>query len=102
MSKQVNPLKSLNEVRDEACRLCAERCAGEPGDAASRTPCGHELPLVQLVRALEGRGPCKGRKGKEFCPCPSEELVELAIEAARQIKARQRRRDQLVATWNDG
>src|SRR5262249_13945760 len=102
----------LEEIRAEVCRRCAGRPVGDRG-----TPGGAELPLSQLLEAIEvveavrqallGRGtaPAKdgGRAGPGcvesragYCPCPMAGVAALAFEVAEDLERERRRLEHLL------
>jgi hypothetical protein len=109
----------LEEIRAEVCRRCAGRHVGDPGG----TPCVAELPLSQLIEALEvvvavrqaplGRGTAaaedSGQAGPGrvasragYCPCPMAEVAALAAEVAEDLDRERRRLERLLDAWDDG
>jgi hypothetical protein len=109
----------LEEIRAEVCRRCAGRPVGDPGG----TPCGAELPLGQLVEAIEvveavrqallvggtalakdggqaGPGCVPSRAG--YCPCPLAGVAALAFEVAEDLDRERRRLERLLNVWDDG
>ena len=109
----------LEEIRAEVCRRCAGRHVGDPGG----TPCVAELPLSQLIEALEvvvavrqallGRGTAPANGGGQaatgrlesragYCPCPMAGVAALAFEVAEDLDRERRRRERLLDVWDDG
>ena len=88
----------LEEVRVEVCA----RCACKRGDTlcgTQGTPCGQELPLAQLVDAVQDPA---GPPRTGYCSCPPEELSDLAAEVTRDLEERQDRRNRQLDLWADG
>jgi len=99
--------EGLNDIRADVCSRCAgypvrETWNGEPG-----TPCGCELPLAQLVEALQQHPEARAAveacgvdtqtaewESVRHCPCPLETVAGLAIEAAAALE------QQRLADWN--
>ena len=105
----------LEEVRAEVCRRCAGRPVGDPHG----TPCGAELPLSQLLEAIEvveavrhapfGRGSAPADDGPGrvasragYCPCPLARVAALAVEVAEDLDRERRRLERLLEVWDDG
>jgi hypothetical protein len=101
-------LEFLGEIRDEVCSRCSGRPIGDPRG----NPCGVELPLAQLVEALEmaaarrttaDRGsrptPSTGTNHR-LCPCPMDRLADFAAEAAADLERRRLQRERLLELWD--
>ena len=109
MAKETGLLQYLKELREEVCNHCAAQHATDSACETSSTPCGLELPLAQLIEAID-RPHEKGEK-KDLpqvdpkaghCPCPPDVLARFAEEASQAIENRRKQRERLLETWNDG
>jgi hypothetical protein len=105
-------LEYLREVRQEVCSRCSGRPVGDPRG----NPCGVELPLAQLVEAMQiasAGGPTQEGDSQPFgpgpavlppdyvCPCPMDRLATLAAEAAEDLDRRHQQREHLLNLWNN-
>jgi hypothetical protein len=94
----------LDEIREQVCSRCIERPPGGPPCAPLGKPCGLELHLPKLLRAVhEVQSPfiapyldhnrceicadCEHNGGSD-CPCPMDYLAVLAVQAIDTVDQR--------------
>jgi hypothetical protein len=97
----------MEEIRKEVCSRCVERPAGGPPCVPLGKPCGVELHLEELVKAVhEVRSDlidaylnnnrkkvcehCAFLRHADFCPCPMDRLAVLVVEAIEAVDDRHR------------
>lgn len=102
-------LESLKELREEVCQRCAHQHLDGAMCMPNTTPCGLELPLSQLVQAMEQstHGTLmlslpQVEPSPDHCPCPPDVLARFATEACQAIEEHRKQRERLLDTWNDG
>lgn len=94
----------LQEIREKVCSHCIDRPPGGPPCAALGKRCGIELNLPALISAVHHRqGPsmedymlsfredvCENCviRPTNWCPCPLEYLLFLAVEAIETVDER--------------
>ncbi len=103
----------LDEVREQVCRHCTERPPGGPPCAPLGKMCGIETHLSTFVDAIhavdspsilpylnsmhERVCPQCPQRGGDGCPCPSEYLLVLTVQAIETVDQRHRRGSRRVA-----
>jgi len=113
MAGKAEALDHLNDIRIEVCSRCAGHPVRETWNGLPDTPCGNELPMVQMIEALHqypqalaAVGDCPAPSGQAdpatlHCPCAMEKVATLALNAARDLEKQRLGRSHTLEAWDE-